>query len=63
MKLLEDVAELERSVSRSRSHPRGKMLFRADEPFRAIYVARSGAVKTYLRRARGCAASYTRARY
>jgi len=42
-----DVAELERIVSRSRPHPRGKMLFRADEPFRAIYVARSGAVKTY----------------
>ena len=42
-----DVAELERIVSRSRPHPRGKTLFRADEPFRAIYVPRSGAIKTY----------------
>ncbi len=42
-----DVAELERIVTRSRPHPRGKTLFRADEPFRAIYVPRSGAVKTY----------------
>lgn len=42
-----DVAELERIVTRSRPYARGKTLFRADEPFRAIYVARSGAVKTY----------------
>ena len=42
-----DVAELERIVSRSRSYPRGKTLFRVDEPFRAIYVPRSGAVKSF----------------
>ncbi|HCO44410.1 MAG TPA: transcriptional regulator FNR [Gammaproteobacteria bacterium] len=42
-----DVAELEHIVSRSRSHPRGKTLFRVDEPFRAIYVPRSGAIKTF----------------
>nr|ART37908.1 F515 [uncultured bacterium] len=42
-----DVAELERIVTRSRPHGRGKALFRIDEPFRAIYVPRSGAVKTY----------------
>ncbi len=43
-----DVAELERIVSRSRPFSRGRTLFRADEPFRAIYVPRSGAVKTYI---------------
>lgn len=42
-----DVAELERIVSRARSHARGKTLFRVDEPFRAIYVPRSGAIKTF----------------
>ncbi|HEY8331638.1 MAG TPA: fumarate/nitrate reduction transcriptional regulator Fnr [Pseudomonas sp.] len=43
-----DVAELERIVSRTRPFSRGRTLFRADEPFRAIYVPRSGAVKTYI---------------
>lgn len=43
-----DVAELERIVSRSRPFTRGRTLFRAEEPFRAIYVPRSGAVKTYI---------------
>lgn len=42
-----DVAELERIVRRAKPHGRGKTLFRVDEPFRAIYVPRSGAVKTY----------------
>jgi len=42
-----DVAELERIVTRARPHSRGRILFRADEPFRAIYVPRSGAIKTY----------------
>ena len=42
-----DVAELERIVSRGRPIGRGRALFRINEPFRAIYVPRSGAVKTY----------------
>ncbi len=42
-----DVEELERIVSRTRSYARGKTVFRVDEPFRAIYVPRSGAIKTY----------------
>lgn len=42
-----EVAELERIVAHSRPYARGKTVFRADQPFRAIYVARSGAIKTY----------------
>jgi CRP/FNR family transcriptional regulator len=42
-----EVAELERIVSHAHSRPRGKTLFRVDEPFRAIYVPRSGAIKTF----------------
>lgn len=42
-----EVAELERIVTRSHPYSRGKTLFRAGEPFRAIYVPCSGAVKTY----------------
>ncbi|GAB4354648.1 MAG: fumarate/nitrate reduction transcriptional regulator Fnr [Immundisolibacter sp.] len=42
-----DVAELERIVARARPHPRGKTLFHIDEPFRALYVPRSGALKTF----------------
>lgn len=42
-----DVAELERIVNRGRPHSRGKALFHANEPFRAIYVPRSGAIKTF----------------
>ena len=48
-----DVADLERIVDRTRPHSRGKALFRADEPFRALYVPRSGAVKTYTLGAQG----------
>lgn len=48
-----DVAELERIVDRTRPHSRGKALFRADEPFRTLYVPRSGAVKTYTLGAQG----------
>ena len=42
-----DVAELERIVSRSRPVRRGGTVFRVNEPFRAIFVPRSGALKTY----------------
>jgi CRP/FNR family transcriptional regulator len=42
-----DVAELERIVSRGRPIGRGRALFRVNEPFRAIFVPRSGALKTY----------------
>jgi CRP/FNR family transcriptional regulator len=42
-----DVAELERIVSVGRSVGRGRPLFRINEPFRAVFVARSGAIKTY----------------
>ncbi len=43
-----EVAELERIVAQSRPYARGKTVFRVDQPFRAIYVARSGAIKTYI---------------
>lgn len=48
-----EMAELELIVVRARPHSRGKALFRAGEPFRALYVPRSGAVKTYTLGAQG----------
>ncbi len=42
-----DIDLLEKIVHRSRPLPRGKHLFREGDPFTSIFVARSGAVKSY----------------
>ena len=42
-----DIELLEKIVHRSRPLPRGKYLFREGDPFTSIFVARSGAVKSY----------------
>lgn len=41
-----DLLLLERIVQRSRPLPRGSVLFREGDPFRALYVGRSGAFKS-----------------
>ncbi len=42
-----DIDLLEKIVHRSRPLPRGKHLFREGDPFTSIFVARSGAVKSF----------------
>lgn len=42
-----DIDLLEKIVHRSRPLPRGKYLFREGDPFTSIFVARSGAVKSF----------------
>ncbi|MFZ5491685.1 MAG: fumarate/nitrate reduction transcriptional regulator Fnr [Pseudomonadota bacterium] len=42
-----DIELLEKIVHRSRPLPRGKYLFREGDPFTSIFVARSGAVKSF----------------
>ena len=42
-----DIELLEKIVHRSRPLPRGKYLFREGDPFSSIFVARSGAVKSF----------------
>ncbi len=42
-----DIDLLEKIVHRSRPLPRGKFLFRVGDPFASIYVARSGAAKSF----------------
>jgi CRP/FNR family transcriptional regulator len=42
-----DIDLLEKIVHRSRPLPRGKYLFREGDPFSSIFVARSGAVKSF----------------